>query len=90
MADGKGCKCFARAEGECGCGVDWRSAREVELEAEVERLKVDLSKPPKEREYCSGCSLLQDKEGANKPKCHVCGGTREFEGFCLDCVKESE
>jgi len=76
MADGKGCKCFARAEGECGCGVDWRSAREVELEAEVERLKEAL-KEISEMECggnivgCSGCiniaticadNALQDKE----------------------------
>lgn len=30
----KGCTCFAYSESECGCdGADWRSSREVELEA---------------------------------------------------------
>jgi len=39
MSDGKGCTCMARSEVECSCaGVDWRSAREVELEYEVKRL----------------------------------------------------
>ncbi len=33
---GKGCKCEAWSEDECGCGVDWRSAREVELEGVVD------------------------------------------------------
>lgn len=33
---GKGCTCFAKSSGECGCeGVDWRSTREVELEAKL-------------------------------------------------------
>jgi len=26
---GKGCKCGAYGESECGCGVDWRSREEV-------------------------------------------------------------
>ena len=33
---GAGCKCFATHSGECGCkNVDWRSVREVHLEAGV-------------------------------------------------------
>jgi|GEM_PF-4531954 len=28
------CRCEANGENECGCGADWRSAREVELERE--------------------------------------------------------
>ena len=40
---GKGCCCYARSESDCCCDdVDWRSAREVELEAEVERLRETL------------------------------------------------
>ena len=36
MSDGAVCQCWARSEGECCCaGVDWRSKREVELEAIV-------------------------------------------------------
>lgn len=41
---GKGCKCFAYGQHECGCdGVDWRSRREVQLEAENEELKKELA-----------------------------------------------
>jgi hypothetical protein len=29
---GRGCTCMAWNADECGCGVDWRSRREVELE----------------------------------------------------------
>ena len=37
---GMGCKCSAWSENECCCeGVDWRSAREVELEAVVARAR---------------------------------------------------
>lgn len=36
MSDGIGCKCGASARNECYCDeVDWRSAREVELETTV-------------------------------------------------------
>ena len=36
---GIGCQCCAHSENECCCpDVDWRSAREVELEALVEKL----------------------------------------------------
>ena len=41
---GIGCQCCAHSENECCCpDVDWRSAREVELEALVEKLKECLS-----------------------------------------------
>ena len=41
---GKGCECFASSAGECCCdGVDWRSAREVELEAENKRLRSEVA-----------------------------------------------
>ena len=37
---GKGCECEARYIGDCTCdNVDWRSEREVELEAELEKAK---------------------------------------------------
>lgn len=46
---GDGCKCGAYGAYECGCdGVDWRSSREVELEAEV-------------AEVCSVARSLRDK-----------------------------
>ena len=42
MADGKGCKCAAKSAVDCCCtGVDWRSKREVELEAEIIKEKID-------------------------------------------------
>jgi len=40
---GKNCKCNAWAAFECTCdNVDWRSKREVELEAENKRLREEL------------------------------------------------
>jgi hypothetical protein len=44
MSDGLGCKCAAHSEADCSCGVDWRSQREVDLEAENEELKVLLGR----------------------------------------------
>lgn len=43
---GAGCTCHAMAEHECVCKhpVDWRSAREVELERENSELKRQLTK----------------------------------------------
>jgi Arc/MetJ family transcription regulator len=44
MSNGQGCNCNAHYEGECSCtGVDWRSAREVELEAENITLDANLT-----------------------------------------------
>lgn len=40
---GDGCTCSARSEGECGCGVDWRSVREVMLEDFITRLRAHNS-----------------------------------------------
>ena len=53
---GIGCQCCAHSENECCCpDVDWRSAREVELEALVEKLT-------KERdEYKSGFEAAASK-----------------------------
>ena len=43
---GIGCQCCAHSENECCCpDVDWRSAREVELEALVEKLEQQLATP---------------------------------------------
>ena len=39
---GKGCQCAAKSEWECCCDVDWRSTREVELEAENKQLREAL------------------------------------------------
>jgi len=36
---GKGCKCEAKSAADCGCDVDWRSVREIELEQNA--LRVD-------------------------------------------------
>jgi hypothetical protein len=39
MADGKGCKCAAYSESECGCDADWTPQEVYDLRAENERLK---------------------------------------------------
>ena len=40
------CRCCAHSENECCCpNVDWRSTREVELEALVEKLEQQLATP---------------------------------------------
>jgi hypothetical protein len=39
MADGKGCKCAAHSESECGCDADWTPQEVYDLRAENERLK---------------------------------------------------
>lgn len=45
MSDGMGCKCAAWSANECSCpDVDWRSAREVELEAENKALRKDAER----------------------------------------------
>ena len=57
---GIGCHCCAHSENECCCpDVDWRSTREVELEAavaakdaEIERLKAERG----ESQFCAGCN----------------------------------
>ena len=39
MADGIGCTCYARCEGECACGVDWTSQTEIDLRNRVAELE---------------------------------------------------
>jgi hypothetical protein len=39
MADGKGCKCAAHSESECGCDADWTPQEVYDLRAEIERLR---------------------------------------------------
>jgi hypothetical protein len=39
MADGKGCKCAAYSESECGCDADWTPQEVYDLRAENEQLK---------------------------------------------------
>lgn len=44
MSDGTGCECHASSASECCCdNVDWRSAREIELEAENARLREQVA-----------------------------------------------
>jgi hypothetical protein len=43
MANGEGCKCFARCENDCCCDVEWRSEREIELEAKVKELESEIA-----------------------------------------------
>lgn len=40
MADGKGCKCAARSESECGCDADWTPQELVDARAEISRLRL--------------------------------------------------
>lgn len=42
MPNGIGCTCGAYSESECGCGVDWTSQREIDLENEINILKKKL------------------------------------------------
>ena len=54
---GIGCQCCAHSENECCCpDVDWRSAREVELEALVEK----LTKERDIKEHCITQFELED------------------------------
>ena len=58
MADGFGCQCMARSENECCCEhVDWRSSREVELEAKVQELEKDSA-------YIYLANLVEALDGA--------------------------
>jgi hypothetical protein len=41
MADGKGCKCAAYSESECGCDADWTPQEVYDLRAEVARLRLN-------------------------------------------------
>jgi hypothetical protein len=45
MADGKGCKCAAHSESECGCDADWTPQEVYDLRSENERLKEAIRAP---------------------------------------------
>ena len=34
--EGKGCKCYARSQGECACGADWTPKEVYRLRDEIE------------------------------------------------------
>ena len=40
MADGKGCKCAAHSESECGCDADWTPQEVYDLRSDVEMLRI--------------------------------------------------
>jgi len=40
MADGKGCKCGAYDQSECGCDADWTPQVVYDLRAELKELKL--------------------------------------------------
>ena len=79
---GEGCQCYARSEYECGCDADWRSVREVELEAKltalcsaaikeaafivVERMEFDEDYPASSERMCK--SALRLKEAVAKSR----------------------
>lgn len=39
MADGKGCKCAAYDQSECGCDADWTPQEVYDLRAELKNIK---------------------------------------------------
>jgi len=39
--EGKGCKCYARSEGECACGVDWTPKEVYLLREQLKTAKID-------------------------------------------------
>jgi hypothetical protein len=43
MADGKGCKCAAHSESECGCDADWTPQEVYDLRSEAELLRVRIT-----------------------------------------------
>lgn len=47
MADGRGCKCAAHSEAECGCDADWTPQELIEARVEIARLRLK----PAEREF---------------------------------------
>jgi len=64
---GKNCKCNAWAAFECACdNVDWRSKREVELEAENAKLREAIGQPVGLK-ICDQCGV-----GDRKPCCPGC------------------
>ena len=40
MADGKGCKCAAYDQSECGCDADWTPQEVYDLRAELKNIKL--------------------------------------------------
>ena len=58
MSDGMRCKCAAWSANECSCpDVDWRSAREVELEAENKALRKDAERYRWLRDKSGNCDV---------------------------------
>lgn len=41
--EGKGCKCFARSESECGCDVDWTPREVYRLLKENDKLQETIA-----------------------------------------------
>jgi hypothetical protein len=39
MSDGKGCRCAAHSESECGCDADWTPQELIDARAEIARLR---------------------------------------------------
>lgn len=59
MSDGKGCKCAAYDESECGCDADWTPQELVDARAEIARLR--LTRGERQAiEFCIGAHPLDD------------------------------
>ena len=62
MSDGTGCECYASNASECCCdNVDWRSAREIELEVENAQLRKQLAAVAKERDEIAAQARMLDR-----------------------------
>jgi DnaJ-class molecular chaperone len=76
--NGEDCKCAARCESECGCGVDWRTANEIK----GERLLATLKDMNERMEAAI-------KEAEYEPvECWLCNGSGEGRGdgaTCSEC-----
>jgi hypothetical protein len=55
MADGKGCKCAAHSESECGCDADWTPQEVYDLRAENERLRLAIRRLAEQDATLSVC-----------------------------------
>lgn len=78
MPDGKGCKCSANSESECGCGVDWTPQEVYDLRTENAVLR-GVNQVLR--------SLVHDKFKTNEWNC---AGIPKWEGFKQDDWKTGD
>ena len=62
MADGIGCKCMARYEGECACDdVDWTPQETIDLRAELKKADDELNEFAECIAVCKGLEAENQK-----------------------------